>query len=404
MLMSLIVGTFLLLVATVCYRFRRDGLHPAVVFPSVWGGTILIIGLAEPFGYFQISPGALLLFILGISFFIAGALFGKRGLIIEKHILLYNLDFKKIIWFCIALHAVMLPLSWVEVKQITGGAGDIFASAYLLRSASVSGEEKVGAIVGNYLLSGLFFVPVLLIGWIQKQIRLPILLFLCIPWMLLNIFVGGRSGLIMLIFSLIYVYISLNGRITIKAITVFGIAFVCVLVAGNLLVSKIDARVEDGVWPILQQSARSFFDYFLQGPILFSEYYERPNLIKPTWDALVFPCQILEKIGLCKVPSQHQDFLRYSQNTEPGNVYSMFFSIYPKYGWLGVVLVSGAYGFWASFHHARRYKLLFHILIGSFLFSATLLSIFTDAFGQNVYFLLKILIISLVVSFAFKKK
>ena len=176
MLLTLIVGTFLLLTATVCYRFRRDGLHPAVVFSSVWGVTLLFIGLAESFGYFQISPGALLLFILGISFFIAGALFGKRVSMPEQKILLFNLDFKKIIWFCVALHTVMLPLSWAEVTQITGGAGDIFAAAYRLRAASVSGEEKVGAIVGNYLLSGLFFTPVLLIGWIQKKISLYIFL------------------------------------------------------------------------------------------------------------------------------------------------------------------------------------------------------------------------------------
>lgn len=403
-MLNLIVGIFLLLAAAVCYQFRRDGLHPAVVFPSAWGVTILFIGLAESFGYFQISPSALLLFIVGISFFIAGALFGKKGSMPDQHIFIYNLNFKGIIWFCIALHVVMLPLSWVEIIQITGGVGDIFAAAYRLRATSVSGEETVGVIVGNYLLSGLFFVPVLLIGWIQKQIRLCIFLILCFPWILLNIFVGGRSGLIMLIFSSAYVYISLSKKIAIKAIIVFGIILIFVLVAGNLLVSKIDARVEDGIWPILRQSAKSFFDYFLQGPILFSEYYDRQNFIKPTWDALVFPCQMLEKINLCKVPSPHQEFTPFSYDTEPGNVYSLFFSIYPKYGWLGIILISSGYGFWASFHHARRYKVLFHMLIGSFLFSAALLSIFLDAFGQNIYFLLKIFIISLVVSFAFKKK
>lgn len=404
MLLNLIVGIFLLLVAIMCYRLRRDGLHPAVVFPSVWGVTILFIGLAEPFGYFQISPGALLLFILGISFFIGGALFGKKSSMPEQRIFLYNLDYKKIIWFCVALHTVMLPLAWAEVTQITGGVGDIFAAAYRLRAASVSGEEKVGVMVGNYLLSGLFFVPVLLIGWIQKKIRASIFLILCMPWILLNIFVGGRSGLIMLIFSSAYVYISLNKRIALKAAMVFGILLISILVAGNLLVSKIDARVEDGIWPILEQSTRSFFDYFLQGPILFSEYYDHPNFVNPTWDALVFSCQMLEKINLCKVPPQHQEFTRFSYKSELGNVYSLFFSIYPKYSWLGIILISSGYGFWASFHHERRNKLLFHMLIGSFLFSATLLSIFSDGFGQNIYFFLKIIIISSVVSFAFKKK
>jgi oligosaccharide repeat unit polymerase len=403
-LLSLIVGMVLLLVAHVFSRTVKDLLHPAVVFPAIWGVTITAIGLAEPFGYYQISPVVLLIFVLGISSFIAGALFGKRRAIHKKNILLYNLDFKKIAWFCIAFHAVMLPLSFAEVNRITGGAGDIFAAAYRLRAASISGDEKLGVVVGNYLLTGLFFVPVMLIGWMQKQIRSPILLVVCIPWILLNIFIGGRSSLIILIFASAYVYISLNNKIPFKAVVVFAIAFVSILIVGNLLVDKIDAHIEDGIWPIIQQSATSFFDYFLQGPILFSEYYERPNLIKPTWDALVFPCHLLEKINLCKVPPLHQEFTRFSNRAEVGNVYSLFFSIFPKYGWLGVVLICGGYGFWASFHHARRYKLIFHMLIGAFLFSAALLSIFSDTFGPSSYYFFKILIISSVVSYVFKKK
>ena len=403
MLFSLIIGTFLLLAATICFQYRKDGLHPDVVFPSVWGMTMLLIGLAEPFGYFQISPGASLLFILGVFFFIAGALFGKRSSLSEGQISTYNLDFRKIAWFCIALHAVMLPLSWVEVSRITSNANDVFIAAYRLRADLVSGEERLGVIVGNYLLVGLFFVPVLTIGCMQNKIKMRMLVILAVPWILLNLLVGGRSSLITLIFSSIYVYISMNGRVSIKAVVSFSVFFIAVLVAGNLLVGKISADVEDGFWLILQQSAKGFFDYLLQGPILFSEYFNYPNKINPTWDALIFPCHVLEKINLCVLPPLHQEYLNFSRDGDLGNVYSLFFSIYPKYGWLGIILISSAYGWWARFHHARRRRSIFHLLMGSFLFSAVLLSVFSDTFGTSVYFFLKILIISLVASFAFEK-
>lgn len=297
----------------------------------------------------------------------------------------------------------MLPLSWVEVSQITGGADGIFASAYRLRAASVSGEEKVGGLVGNYLLIGLFFVPVLMIGWMQKNVNRWMLAVLSLPWVFLNILVGGRSGLILLVFASIYVYISFKEKISIKAITGFGVAIVSVLVAGNLLVGKIEAGIEDGFLAIFQQSAKGFFDYLLQGPILFSEYYENPNLIDPTWDALIFQCHFLEKFNLCFLPPLHQEFMIFSSNGDVGNVYSVFFSIYPKYGWLGVVLITFAYGFWASFHHVRRGRSLFHLLMGGFIFSAILLSVFSDTFGPSIYFFVKIFLISTVASFAFKK-
>ena len=403
MLISLIVGMVLLLTAYNFFRIVRDALHPAVVFPAVWGVTITAIGLAEPFGYLQITPGTFLVFILGIFSFMVGALLGKKSPKYAGNMPTYNLDFKKIAWFCLALHAVMLPSSWVEINQITTGAEDIFASAYRLRAASVSGEEKVGALVGNYLTSGLFFVPVLLIGWLQKKVKLWMFVILTIPWVILNIFIGGRSGLITLIFSLIYVYMSMGRKISLQSIIAFGFSFIFVLIAGNLLVGKIDASIEDGVFAIARQSLKGFFDYFLQGLILFSEYYQQPNKISPTWDALVFPCQMLEKVSWCVPPSLHQGFMMFTNKGDYGNVYSIFFSIYPKYGWLGLFLISGIYGFWAKFHHARRHRSIFNLLIGGFLFSAILLSVFLDSFGTNIYFFVKIFLISSVASFAFRQ-
>jgi hypothetical protein len=41
--------------------------------------------------------------------------------------------------------------------------------------------------------------------------------------------------------------------------------------------------------------------------------------------------------------------------------------------------------------------------MGGFLFAATLLSVFSDQFGGNVYFFVKIFLVSAVASFVFKK-
>ncbi|MBK5204246.1 MAG: oligosaccharide repeat unit polymerase [Polaromonas sp.] len=393
----------LLLVALALFLGARDILHPAVIFPFIWGVTILVIGLAEPFGYLQISGVVFLLFVLGNFSFIFGALLGGGGVLNQRTISTYDLDFEKIGRFCIVLHVVMVPLSWMEVNQIAGGIDDIFAAAYRLRASSVSGEEVVGVVVGNYLFSGLFFIPVLMVGWLREKVYGLTFFLLTLPWFLLNIFIAGRSGVVMLVLALFYIGISLTGKISGRFVAIFGLIFVSILVVGNLLVGKIDAGVDDGFYPIIKQSVKGFFDYYLQGPILFSEYHKNPDLINPTWDAFAFPCQMLAKINLCDLPVLHQEFMAFSEDRELGNVYSLFFSIYPKYGWLGVVLITFGYGFWAGFHHARRNISILHLLVGAFLFSATVLSIFNDAFGQSVYFLVKIIILSVAVSLVFKK-
>lgn len=403
MLISLIVGIVLLLTAYNFFRIVRDALHPAVVFPAVWGVTITAIGLAEPFGYLQITPGTFLVFILGIFSFMAGALLGKKSPKYAGCMSTYNLDFTKIVWFCLALHAVVLPFAWSEIHKITIGAEDVFASAYRLRATSVNSEESVGAVVGNYLTLGLFFIPVLLIGWLQEKVRLWMLVVLSTPWIVFSIFIAGRSSLILLIFSLFYIYLSLNGKISLKSILVFTTFFIFVLISGNLLVGKIDADISNGFIEIFRQSIKGFFDYFLQGPILFSEYFDNKNKLKPTWDALIFPCHLLAKFDLCTLPSVHQGFMNFSRNGDNGNVYSLFFSIYPKYGWIGLILISGAYGFWAKYHHAKRFNSMFNLLISGFLFYASFLSIFSDGFGPSIYFFVKIFLISTVASFAFKQ-
>ena len=207
----------------------------------------------------------------------------------------------------------------------------------------------------------------------------------------------------MLILTSIYIYISLGGGISLRSLTLFSSSFVFILVAGNLLVGKINAGIEDGIWTILQQSTKGFFDYFLQGPILFSQYFENPNLITPTWDALIFPCHILEKFKLCEVPPLHQEYMAISNSGDLGNVYSMFFSIYPKYGWIGLILITGLYGFVANFYHTRRGQSIFNQLVAGFIFSAIILSIYSDTLGSRIYFFFKIFLLSLILSYAFTK-
>jgi oligosaccharide repeat unit polymerase len=401
--MSLMVSIAMLSLATFSYlHIKRDFFHPAVVFPSVWAVTTLSIGLAKSFGYFQISVSAQLIFITGNILFVIGALAVKVKPNQRVEEFQFNLNFRKIVWFCLGLHIVIAPLAWREMSQIAGGIDDIFIAAYRLRAQSVSGEENVGIIVGNYLLVGYFFLPLLLIGWMKKKVNIRMFIALALPWIFLNIISAGRAGLISIILSLIYIYGTQGGKISSKVIFTFLFSTASVLVIGNLLVGKIDADIDSAYLLIIKQSIRGFFDYFLQGPILFSEYLNKPSSIKPTWDALIFPCYVLEKIKLCTTPFLHQGYMNFSSN-DVGNVYSIFFSIYPKYDFFGILFIIPIYGLWAAFHHARRYKNIFHTLLSSYLYAAIMLSFFSDRFGPNIYFFLKIFILYTVVSFAFKK-
>jgi oligosaccharide repeat unit polymerase len=404
MIVSLAAGAFFLLISLVLKGVVKDGLHPSVVFTMTWGLVLMAIGVSQPFGYFQIGLEALLIILIGMVFYIAGSLAQIKRRSSYSEQVDYQIDYRKIIVFCILLHAVMIPISFNEIGSITQNSEDIYASAYRLREASVSGEEKVGFLVGNYLTLGLFFVPILLIGWIQRKLGIIAFLFIAVPWLVINVYVNGRSGIVTLLLCCIYIYLAKGRRISIRAIVVFAFSFMAVLVAGNLLVGKIDATLDEGIFSVLFQSLVGFANYLMQGPILFSEYIKNPVVINPSWDALIFFCQILSKVEMCVLPVIHQDYMSFTRESDIGNVYSVFFSIYPNYGWIGIVLFFWIYGFWSAFHHARANKSLMHLLLAGFLFSACALSVFTDAYGMNLYFFVKIIFIYLISKRVFSKK
>ncbi|MBS0344088.1 MAG: oligosaccharide repeat unit polymerase [Proteobacteria bacterium] len=394
----------LALTAVVIATGRRK-MHPAVVFPLVWGVAMLLIGAGQLFGYFDLSAKALLVFCLGVVSFVVGAMLEpnrKGGISTEVGVL--NLNVRRFAQAIALLHLVMVPIAWQEIRGLTDGATDVFAAAYHLRASAINEEEQLGPIVSNYLVMGLILIPILFVGMLQKNIGKIEFSILAAPWLVLDLFANGRSASVVLIFVLVYLYITMVGGISWRAVVLFVSIFVTILVTGNLLVSKIGATFDDSAGEILGQSLRSFFDYALQGPILFSLYLEHPSSISSSWDALSSFCYILEKAGLCKSESQHQDFMVFTADGAYGNVYSLFFSMVPKYGLMGVVLFPFLYGLWASFHSKREAQSPIHLLAAALLFAAAVLSLFSDRFLPNLYFFLKFFLISTVVMRVFRKK
>jgi len=400
-MISLGIGLVFLVIAVACWVWARDLLSPVFVYPLSWGIVLTGIGLAEPFGYFQIGAEAAAVFLIAAMGFLAGCSVvpATPRSLAESPAL--NLDFKRLGWFCLVLHLAVIPFALEDIRRIVGNAQDIFQIAFQLRIQSVTGTDSVGFIVANYLTAGLVLVPLFVVGVLFEKWRSWHAVVLSLPWVLLGLLVGGRGGLITIIVASLYVYLSFGGRIGLRAVLGFLFAFVTILIAGNLLVGKIDAGIEDSAREIAAQSLKGFFDYFFAGPILFSGYLQDPTQITPTWDALIFPCHLLSKLSLCSVPEIHQEFLSFNRVGDIGNVYSVVFSIFPKYGFVGLVIIMFFYGFLTAYFHRARHSGIFQLLIAAFLFYATALSIYLDAFAPSIYFFLKVYFISLVLKLAF---
>ncbi|MBB5204472.1 oligosaccharide repeat unit polymerase [Inhella inkyongensis] len=389
------VGLGIFLIALLTWRVTRSVLHPGVSFPAVWAFTLILIEVAQPFGYFPVHLPALVLFLTGSLFFSVGAWLGGRVARCEQPFPLTNplpISLNLVVAFSWLLHALILPLWWQEVYAITEGAEDMFAFAYQLRIKSVYDAVTVGSLVGNYLVVGLILTPVLAIGVLRKQISFKTVALVCLPWVVTNLLTNGRAALVQLTLVLLYLRLLHNPGLPVLAIVKLLLLLTLLFGAGAVLVGKGGIASSSDLGDIPELIMLNLFDYALQGPILFSAYFENPHLINPTWDPFRVICSALQSPSWCEVGQLHQDFLYFGVGDRVGNVYSIFFSLFPSYGLAGTLGLLSAYGAWSAFHHRRatQGRSLFHILAAAHLFSAAVLSIFLDGFLAQLNFFVKV--------------
>ncbi len=410
MALELLIGFILLFLAFFLKLYFKDHLHPASVFSATWGLVIFIIALSQNLGYHQIAPLPLLLYFCGVMLFVIGAIVATRFVLrpesIKCRAKVGEVNFSRLALFCVFVHLVMLPLWWSEVVAMAGGQTDLISLSFTLRYLTATEGERLSFLVGNYLVLGFVLVPILAIGVMESKIRWVTFGFVFTPWLATNIITNGRGALVQLMLVILYLYVLNNRKLGLKSLAIVCASTAFVLILGAILVGKNDATIEEGFGGVVAPVLENALDYALQGPILFSSYFENESLILPTWDALVFPCRLLEYFDACSVGPLHQDYLPFNSNGRVGNVYSIYLSIYPKYGVAGVMLFLMLYGAWASFHHVRAWstKSLTHSLLASYLFSAVVLSVFSDLFAPSLNFLIKLIIVSIIVQRTFVSK
>ncbi|MCO3709071.1 oligosaccharide repeat unit polymerase, partial [Pseudomonas aeruginosa] len=132
-------------------------------------------------------------------------------------------------------------------------------------------------------------------------------------------------------------------------------------------------------------------------------YYQGSIHLEPYWSPLNGFCSILATVGLCQKPPLHLDFYEYAPG-ELGNVYSMFFSMYPHYGALGVIGVMALYGMLCSYAYCKAKKgSLYFTVLSSYLFSAIVFSLFSDQISTSWWFYVKMTIILGILCFVFRR-
>ncbi|MBH9578002.1 hypothetical protein [Inhella proteolytica] len=394
-----LIGLNLLLLAWLMGRLTHDALHPAVGFPAVWGLVLLLIAAAQAWGYHAVAAPALLLYLAGAACFALGAWQGAAVVPAQAPPApLAPTFWRRLAWLCLALHALGLPLAWAEMQAIgaMGGSNDLLALAFQLRVQAVSGEATLGPVAGNYLVLGLILIPLLALGALQRALSWTCVALLALPWVAGNLLANGRAPLVLLVLVLLYLRLLQPERLRLRGLLVLVGIGLTLFAAGAVLVGKEGIDLAGDPAEIAALVGKNLADYLLQGPILFSAWWEQPQLLVPSWDPLRVPCLALQPLGWCEAGPLHQEYLPFGEGERLGNVYSIYFSWLPGYGWAGALAGLWAYGLWAGQHHqrARQGGSLLQQLMGANLAAAVVLSVFLDNFLPQLNFLAKLALVA----------
>ncbi|HCF5406427.1 TPA: oligosaccharide repeat unit polymerase [Pseudomonas aeruginosa] len=404
---AMLTGVTLLIFSVLARLLARSAVHPSVAMPVTWGLGLLGVSLASMIGFYPVESDALLIFLAGVlSFSLSSAIFSfiyNSYTSPYSYNILFDRDLRAkslVFFFCVA-HLFFLTVIYRDLSSI---APTLREAAYIVRAQSVSGEPLLSSLSLNYLQLGQTVMPLVVLLYLRGKCGAIGMLAVSVPWMAVILLASGRSSLMQMLVGLFFIYVLVKGRPSIKSIFVIGVAMFLVIAVGAVATSKIQFHEGDGVSTLLIELYRHVAGYALQGPVLFDRYYQGLIQVEPHWSPFNGLCSMGYILGLCEKPIQHLDFYAYAPG-ELGNVYSVFFSMYPHYGALGVVFFMAAYGMVCSYAYCKAKKgSLYFTILSSYFFSAIVFSLFSDQISTSWWFYVKMTIILGLLCFVFKRE
>ena len=135
--------------------------------------------------------------------------------------------------------------------------------------------------------------------------------------------------------------------------------------------------------------------YAVGGLVAFDQIVDNPQLIQSTGGIFRTPAIMLNKIGFdFTIPSDLNAEYVLINEEQKTNVFSSYFFYYPDYGFLGIFFIQAFFGFFSSFVYSKAMQgSKIFILLYAVIFSALLLSGFSDYFFDNFPFYLRLFIL-----------
>jgi len=386
---------------TINLASSRSLLFPPSLFAAIWLFNLMVLSALGDL-FLSVSDTACLVYLLGaVAFAIGGLLVlpSSRAMASEYQDRTDEEGRRK--WIHRFLDVTLLVLIagfpyYFQIARHVAGDTNITLMLSAIRGSEVeeqAGADPFGLIGGNLAVLALVCAPAIFYesnGTWPWRVRTLISVILVLAYGFLN----GSKESILIVLVLFFVSWIKSGTLRLRTLTFSASLVIALFSAGALLVNFAGASFE-GSNAALRKIGNTVLAYWLGGTVAFGRIVNDPDSIKVTQNIWRFFLEIARKLGAdVVVPTLHAPYTVISSNPSIRflgiNVYTIYFSYYPDFGWAGVIIGMACIGaittaIWKrAIHGSPVYSLMFASLC-----VGIVLSFFAEHFLLTLNFYIK---------------
>lgn len=401
-MLLIIFSLMLLLLAILNYYIGKTLLYPPVIF-SLWWALLLFFLVIAGDMFYEVSADTLLIYFMGAFAFSLGGIIpfivarknvsNKKSEGIIQKVFEYKSFHRKIINAGLLISLIILPFFWFKVRDIAT-LSNINNFWVAIRYETVYGNANLGFFKYFLGILNLFAIFSYLesLDKISKTDKIKMYLIIIVI-IIYNLLLMQRIGIIFLVFTLIAVKFmyerKINFQFLFKSIAVlvilFGIPAVLLGKGGSIHNSLLE-----NIEGILKMAAL----YTLGGAVGFNNVVMNPcQYIDTGFTTFRFFYALLNRIGLA-----HYNLPKmipiYTYTPLPTNVYTIYYTYFLDYGYLGVFILMLIIGIFSSFVFKRAYfkKDKIYIFLYGMVFAGVIISCANEFFFTTLSYWIQAII------------
>jgi oligosaccharide repeat unit polymerase len=397
-MLFLTIFTFAILLA-IMYRINQNLLFPPVLFVGTWLISLLGIMLSGD-SMFEVSSLTYLVYIFGaISFSIGGVVGLDMGrarapdTIGLKSTNQTNCSSSLALDVALVVLVVGLPFYWREMSShVSNVESDLLLMNIRQKMIELHDERSTFSLVRNLDVLVQFVAAAMFYEMNGSKARR----WRAIAAAVLAIVYGAMSGTKISIVSLIMTFFFISsikaGKIRVDLLlSVIGLSIVAFCV-GLLTVNYAYISFAD-ISSLFSLLGDTLQNYWLGGLVAFDRIVENPNIIESTQPIGRFFLETGRSFGMnIYVPAKHADYIAIS-NSMYTNVYTIYFSYFKEFGWIGTTVIMLILGVvMSSIYRKALYGGPMVVPLYSMMCIALILTLHAEHFFLGLNFYIKALI------------